>query len=477
MRYFLVLLLWGTAYMLQVAPRPSQAQQSTWRTPTRLYSSDGEVGLRPLLLSDRMGRLHLFWNEIESEDADQSRPAIFYMVKDGDQWSKPIDVLTQPQGRMDFPRGVIDPYGRIHILYGGLSEFLTYSHSRSTDPRSAQDWTPPLSLAQPPQVGGDITLGVEDELHVAYGMPSGLIYHLTSTDWGRTWSAPDLAISSSFPDATIAPGGVFLRSSPDGTLHLVWNVVAQPGGYPPLGAFYARSTDDGQSWSEPVEIAPPDHMVTAILTDGNGQVHILYTGRVGVGGRYHRWSSDAGRTWSSPLPLSSPAEGSGLSGGDLAMDSSGRVHAVFGLGTNRIIAYSQWDGGPWSRWRNIAQGVPGGLEGMTLEITRGAELHAVWEADHRDIWYAEGQTSAPMIPVQTFVPLPTMKPTPTPIIMPTEVAPTPVQPTITPAGSWETTRPQANEIPPSLTLLIGATSSLLVIGCAVIWQLSRRKRG
>ena len=453
--------------------RPVQAQETIWQTPVQLYETEDFVAA-PFLVGDTAGRLHLLWNERQVEEDGQSSgpPAIYYMVKEGGQWSEPVDVLAQLQGGMERLDGVVDPCGYIHLVYGGTNEPFTYSRTKDTYAGSAHSWTQPAMLADHQQLGGSIALDPAGNLHVTYSATKLSIYHRVSSDWGQSWSEPR-AISPPLPpeETTYA---LRLAADSDSNLHMTWGQVMLPVGYPPLGAFYARSTDGGQSWSESMDVAPPDHIVASILAGGDGSVHVLYIGRVGFGGRYHRWSADGGLTWSAPQPLVAPEEGSGgLSGGDLALDAEGTLHAVFSAPGG--IAHSEWDGRAWSRREQINKGVPGAQEVMSIEVTQGNHLHAVWESDHHSIWYVEGRSAAPEMPTVPFLPLPTTTPeaarsTPEPVPIPTPAV-------VTAQADWEGTQPQPSGASGSIVLLIGALPSVLVVGGALVWQLAVKRRG
>ncbi len=468
-------MLWG------VPTRLVQAQGPIWQASIKLYQTEDFVS-QPLLLGDMAGRLHLLWNEIRKEEGGEPSgpPVIYYMVKENDQWSEPVDVFVQLQGRMEQLGGVVDPYGHIHLVHGGVNEPFVYSHSVDTDARSAQSWMQPITLADHRQLGGSIALDSAGNLHVVYGAMRASIYHQVSSDWGQSWSAPNTA-ASFLPDQAISSGSLLLTVAPDGKLHMTWSLVPLPDGYPPLGSFYTRSTDEGQNWSKPIEIAPVHYEMASILAGDDGRVHVLYIGRVGVGGRYHRWSSNGGLTWSDPLQLSAPEEGAGLSGGDLALDSADRLHAVFGLGNDRVIAHSRWDEHTWSKWEKINESVPGVQEVMSIEVTQGNHLHVVWESDHNSIWYVEGRSAAPEIPAVSFIPLPTissltMTPEATRVAPARVLTPTPMA--VTPQADQKSEElSQSSGVSGSIALLTGVLPSVLVVGGVLVWHLAVKRKG
>jgi hypothetical protein len=462
--------------------QPMEAQGVAWSQSIELYKAEGEIG-HPLLLGDAAGRLHLLWNEYPGKEDDPTqRPVIYYMAREGGVWSKPIDVLTQEKNRMDKPRGLVDPYGRLHVVYG-VGEPLAYSHTLDANPESARNWTQPIMISEPQQIAGNLALDAVNHLHIVYSVVGLPVQHQMSLDWGAHWSSR-MGLSP-YPPANQTTDEPLLAFDARGNWHLVWTQVPLPAGYPPLGSFYSRSVDSGQTWSDPIQIAPTDHMAVALLPGTNDQLYVLYIGRAEVGGRYFRWSTDNGASWSAPVQISAPSEGGGLSGGDLALDSAGIVHAIFGLESDHVIAHSQWDGRGWSQWINIASPVvspevPLNWQRMSIEITQGNHLSAVWKnPEVNSLWYVEGKAEALEEPTVSFLALPALAlPTPAaevaiakPISAPT--------PALAPTHSqldWADTKPFASGTSPAAALLISVFSSVVIVSVVVLWQLVAKRK-
>lgn len=451
-----------------VLPDLAIAQGSTWNQPVQLHSTDSDV-YDPILLSDESGRLHLFWNEVieeVGESAGQSQ--IYYMVKDEDTWSGPVDVLSLPKGFTNGLRGSVDKYGRPFLVVGGVNSALQYSHAFHPDALTALEWQPLKGLTDL-QVGGEISIG--NAIHVVYGDIEGQINYLRLEENGNVKSSQVIAW---------LPGNQLLIRPPrmilteDGTLHVVLPAITPPDG--DLGSYYLRSADSGESWTELTSISHPDRLAFSLAEDSSGHLHVLFAGRAGAGGRYHIVSEDGGKSWSDPKPITLPEKGSGLSGGDYALDSANHLHAVFGLANDAIVVHSEFNGANWSDFEVISQGVSGTLEKMEIEITQGNRLHAVWQNDHNSIWYAEGIADAPSVKPEGIIPEPSSERLPQASLVeatPEQVAAVPTAPYSLPDSVLQA---QPDEVTGATSLLIATTVSLLFIGLVITlrYLLNRR---
>lgn len=98
-------------------------------------------------------------------------------------------------------------------------------------------------------VGRNLAVDAAGRMHIAWVENSGNVYDVLysrSTDAGQTWSPPlDLANS---PLPANSPN---LMLGPDGTLHAIWNDL-RDGGSGRL--YYSRSTDAGLTWAPPRDV-------------------------------------------------------------------------------------------------------------------------------------------------------------------------------------------------------------------------------
>jgi len=145
---------------------------------------------------------------------------------------------------------------------------------------------------------------------------------IKSTDGGATWSSP-VAVAGSLTSGD--NWGVSIVVDQNSTVHVGW----------PEGSMnairYARSTDGGATWSQPVEIAsivyqpsplPPTHFRTPMQTqmaidrsdtENRGSLYLVWVDYAsGDTDVYLASSHDAGATWSDPVRVNNDTEGNGI---------------------------------------------------------------------------------------------------------------------------------------------------------------------
>ncbi len=237
---------------------------------------------------------------------------------------------------------------------------------------------------------GRLLVGYRDSIsHIAQ---DGRILVVESSDDGRTWSAPRVAVDTSIDDRD--PKLTQLR---DGTI-LMNFFRTDWTGYPSqnpatlVGTFVARSTDGGRSWSEPVQVGtamsgPSDVIVGAyyaghaathgpIVELSNGDLLVPLYGRLPEGGNGPATvvrSTDGGLTW--------PKSGEAFIGHTTGLDYQEPNLSVLRDGTllsiirtSRNIAYVSWSDDNGHTWSTpVDSGLPASSHHQ-LRLRNGAIL-------------------------------------------------------------------------------------------------------
>jgi hypothetical protein len=218
-----------------------------------------------------------------------------------------------------------------------------------------------------------------------------------SGNGGVSWDAPGFLPGMTFSSGAASP---FERVSDPSVAYdaahgawLISSIPLLPSTSVPT-VFVNRSTDDGRTWSTPVQIPPPvshtvdldknwtvcdnvssrfrGHCYTELDNFGEGDRELMST------------STDGGLTWS--VPIETAGHDKGL-GGQPVVQPNGTVVVPFESLDGKISAFVSTDGGnSWSRAVKISairfHGVAGGLRTSplpTAEVAGDGTVYVAWE--------------------------------------------------------------------------------------------------
>lgn len=364
-----------TAVSLWSSGAHAQEQDEDWSEPRRLSAE--RWAWYPTIAVDSTGVAHALWVTTSEghEDLAQLDDAIFYSRWDGVSWSQPVDVLVSPGGaRIQYPAVVGDRRGALHAIWSGPN--LLYSRALAGAAASARSWSEPVPLTASAVLDGDIVADDIDVLHIVYPESTAGIYYVRSAGGGDSWSLP--VEVSIFQGVDVGFRDARLAVDAKHRIHVIWTQVPLPDGYPPLGVYHALSTDDGKTWSFPIQVAGENYAEGNVVTFGEDTVHLMWHGRVGIGGTYHQWSSDGGVSWTAPAQT---LGGAGLTGAPaVAADSAGALYLA--EVTPQGIVSARWTEAGWSVEEVVEEDTVGGVvygpHYPALAVSRGSTLLLVW---------------------------------------------------------------------------------------------------
>ncbi len=284
----------------------------------------------------------------------------------GETWS----VLTPPHGQLATDKPILavrgaDVYVAFNVSY---QLWVAASHDGGATYTSVRLDPEKAGLALPG--GGTVT--PNGDVYVAWaGYLSGRqkapvnLYLTRSSDGGATWTDIPLDLSAPAPDCPPDYGcgwaylgaQAIVASDAASNVYALWNAGETKEG--PQRIYFARSTDDGATWSarQDVSTAPDGiaHAFPAIVGGAEGDVRIAWMdARAGnVWNTYYRSSTDGGATWTAEVDLSTFVDGytyihpNGFNFpfGDyfeMAIDAEGLTHAVWGEGLTYVSPGSIW---------------------------------------------------------------------------------------------------------------------------------------
>jgi hypothetical protein len=392
-----------------VSPVAAQQSPSHWTTPVNLSDCvapcDG-----PKIAADRAGDVHVVWVEYASRLDGRATDAVIYASKVSGVWSDPIDILTQPTGSTLVTDDLdVDAHDRLVAVWHSDTS-IHVSTCAAGAGHSAVAWRTTTIDIAPGVNGAQLHIDPSGDYHLAYVRENRTVLYTASADGGATWADPiEVSRVGRSDQAVQLPAIVATGDS----ICVAWELAVEGTGWGPAtwsagGVWLACSTDQGRTWSAPVEMAGAGYGAPTLFADSTGLLYLGWIGNIAAGGRYYVTSRDGGLSWGRPVTIASPEQYSGHSGAmQFLTDSTGKLHVVFSAGYQGVgkIWYSALDDDEWASPRCISEGLPRS-ERESAAIATGQTIHAVWyEYASGDVWYSAFDTGA--VPVlQTPVPLP-----------------------------------------------------------------------
>lgn len=410
----------------------AQIEDGSWTPPVRIGRlSHDDANPSPTAIVDGDGTIHVFWID---RLGDEPVFVINYTRQEGGAWAQPVEIIAPPYMRADQLHAALDDRGDIHLIWRSRSD-LYHSQAHVSQVLAAQSWAGVRRIPLDQDADGL-------SFHVSAGGRMDLVYtdgvvqtahHIYSTDYGASWSMPTL-VGETPPGERppeMALSTTDVQRDGRGRLHVVWTNKI------PQRAYYARSDDDGATWTSPLELpAPADHdfvyqLSPTVVAVGDDVIHVSWLGAyyysdegtVPAKYRFHIWSADGGASWSN---LANILEGvQGHNGpNSMVVDSTGTVHLIsvggFGPGAIHWVEYIQWRGRRWSEMFLVPgtrsdQWSVDGPAASHLAISTGNRLHVVWRTNDEGMWYSTRQVDSPYV---ASLPVPTARPAAAPTVVP-----------------------------------------------------------
>ena len=417
----------------------ARAVPPIWSAPLSISAAHDPIGAISMD-SDEQGQLHALW---VSESAE-SGVALYHsswdgtsdLLPDGLSSISPAVAAQSPGGRAAQPMIVVAGDQLFAYWEDGRYGEILYNQAYVPGPRQQPEWRQPLALPSPSLVGASPAIDVDPygSLHVAYVAPINEqrgAYYIRSDDAGQTWSQPDLIFDAS-QAGWVTLGQPSISVDERGTRHVAWARTSLGSDLAPLGVYYARLPAGEEDWSKPVRMAQEGSGAPAIISTMTGQTHLIWQEVAQSNRCWHQWSTDGGQSWTAPRPLS----GMERISGNLAVESdgSGALHLV-ALATTQssqpVLRHMIWNG---ERWRASDAQALGGFGQTTFSVALALQpqegrLHIGFVGSQDPDGEGSGLwVSSRSLPPVEVIPFPTLTPQPTPTVA---AAPT-ATPTLSP---------------------------------------------
>lgn len=364
----------------------------TWQASELVSPSYGVWG-DPVIITDTAGNFYFF---------HLSNPAVGNWIdrivcqkynKTTGQWNNGTYMGLNGNKAQDKHWAVLDP--QTNTIYVTWTQFDDYGSanpgcesnirfSKSTD--AGLSWTEAISINQ---VSGNCidsdettegavpAVGPNGEVYVSWSGPEGIVFD-RSFDGGQTWLDEDIPVDPHIGGWDINIPGIYrangmpvtvcdLSPSPyNGTIYI--NFADQRNGSDDTDIWLTKSTDHGNTWSEPIRInddPPGKHQFFSWMTidQTNGYLYFVYYDRRDYNDNqtdvYMAWSGDGGETFTNFKISESPFIPS---------------ENVFFGDYNNISAFNNMVRPAWTRMDNGVRSIYTSIVDMTVGLEQQSAI-------------------------------------------------------------------------------------------------------
>ena len=289
-----------------------------------LSNSPGEA-FGPSVATNKNGVTRVY--VVYHDNSNGTTQAYLIRSKKKAKFRKPQNITPHEFGAIS-PRIAVDSNENLNVVWGDLSTgSRTVVLERSTDLGETFGELIDVSRSSGLAFEPEIAMGPNDSINVVWEDTApgvSAIMFAKSTDGGATFSEP-LRVSTGAGDATQS----HIAIDEQGRISVVW--VDESPGNPQ--AFYARSTDGGLSFSDPISLTDGRRFSISkpfAAVSGNN-VYVAYQDEAeGDKQVFLARSGDSGRTFAAPVQVSNANNQCGRAHSpSMVIDSTGRLHIVW----------------------------------------------------------------------------------------------------------------------------------------------------
>ena len=309
-----------------------------WSQPQPIADSTTQL-LPPVLVQGADGRLHAFWTQsgvpVVADRLIQPMAAggntIYYSRMNEGGWLEARAVLMLSDGRIEQPAVAAGPDGTVLVLLNNTDGRLYYSRALDERALSLVEWMHPtvVSLTDAAIAWPHLISDETGTAYLAYALPLNEergIYVTSSMDRGDTWADP-VQVFDGVQAGWQVVGKPRLARTQEGQMHLLWRHHTLSADGRTQGLAYARSEDDGRTWSSAQSVTGANVVWSDIAVSGDRAVHRAWVeANETQTTLWHQFSTDNGLTWSAPLRVSEPDTVSGST--TMVVDSLQQPHLL-----------------------------------------------------------------------------------------------------------------------------------------------------
>lgn len=216
--------------------------------------SNSGAASNPVFVVDALGLMHGFW-------VDQFEGYKYVQSADGKEWTLPVKGKFPFNSKGPIPVVLAGPNGFIYVFWQTIEKGLVFAQAHSETLADSSGWGYKFQLSND-VLAYDVAIDPQGVLHLAYIRnknsdlgPAG-VYYARSSDEGRSWSVEKLLYESQY----------FRTTKPE-TSHIRVAASSDAGGQKVYVAwdntglkriFMSASTDSGLNWTDVVQLKGPE---------------------------------------------------------------------------------------------------------------------------------------------------------------------------------------------------------------------------
>lgn len=333
-------------------------------------------------------------------------------------WSAPVDIVLSPlKGQARLGGVHLDAHGVFHLVFFGgddLGANIFYTKAPAANVRQASAWTDPETIGRQaitPSLSS-ITGTAEGDLIVVYSgeLEGQGLYSVYSQDMGESWTAPEPFFLTH--STMLWPAHLALIVEHEGHLHLAWAVANSTGNSEAV--YYTNYDIVNKEWARATQLAEAigAEADTPLLFAYDGELFAIYHNDSPTT-RWMRRSSDDGQTWTEPVRLHPGYVGSN-GPPTVVVDSAHQLHLFFAnrTGSPEIhgMWHMRWEGGAWSAPEPVVRGprVQGSVGGQGFDpsgpkavLVQGRTVLLMWSTDPgaglNGVWHTYADLGIPLV--------------------------------------------------------------------------------
>ena len=337
--------------------------------PENISNNSGK-SYSPDIATDSAGNINVVWQDYTLGNSD-----IFFSrsTDDGISWSQTVNI-SNTSGSSFCPVISVDKSEDINVVWYDTSGNMEIYFSRSTD--DGISWSKAVNISNNSGCSVSPAIAVDNAGNINVVWQDSIsgnwdIYFSRSTDDGVTWSQ---VVKISNKTGNSYSPAIAVDSA--GNINVVWQNCT-PGNYK---IYFSRSTDDGVTWSQTVNISNNSAFSydPAIAVDSEGSINVVWNGSISYDVYFSR-STDDGATWSQVVNISNNSTFSTFHA--IAIDRAGNINVVWSdnISGNYEIYFSRStdDGVTWSQTVNISNNWERSYC-TAIAVDRAGNINVVW---------------------------------------------------------------------------------------------------